>query len=179
MGGVGRQDRAAHGPGSRGSTPRARAAIGLGSNLGDRHAHLRWAAGRLGEILSDLVVSPFVETDPVGVGPQPRYLNAAAVGYTAIGPRALLSCLLDLERERGRSRPWPGAPRTLDLDLILYGGLVMNEPELVLPHPRFRERAFVLEPLAAVAPDLVDPVSGLSVAELWSGLGRARRYGLS
>jgi 2-amino-4-hydroxy-6-hydroxymethyldihydropteridine diphosphokinase len=157
----------------------ARAAIGLGSNLGDRHAHLRWAAGRLGDILSDLVVSPFYETDPVGVGPQPRYLNAAAVGHTAIGPRALLTCLLDLERERGRIRPWPGAPRTLDLDLILYGDLVMEEPQLVVPHPRFRERAFVLEPLAAIAPDLVDPVSGLSVAALWNGLAGAGRVGPS
>lgn len=156
-----------------------RAAIGLGSNLGDRHGHLRWAAGRLGDILSDLVVSPFYETDAVGVGPQPRYLNAAAVGHTAIEPRALLTCLLDLERERGRSRPWPGAPRTLDLDLILYGDLVMEEPQLVVPHPRFRERAFVLEPLAAIAPDLVDPVSGLSVAALWHALARAGRAGPS
>jgi 2-amino-4-hydroxy-6-hydroxymethyldihydropteridine diphosphokinase len=157
--------------------PEARVAIGLGSNLGDRHSHLHWAAARLGEILSDFAVSAFFETDPVGVGSQPRYLNAAAAGRTAIGPRALLSRLMDLERERGRSRPWPGAPRTLDLDLILYGDAVVTEPDLVVPHPRFRERAFVLEPLAAIAPDLIDPVSGLSVAALWDGLARATRQG--
>jgi len=150
-------------------------AVGLGSNLGDRRAHLRWAVIRLGDILSDLVVSPFFDTAPVGVGPQPRYLNAVVAGRTALGPRALLLELQALERARGRRRPWPGAPRTLDLDLLLYGDAIVDEPDLIVPHPRFRERAFVLAPLAAIAPDLVDPVSGLTVAALWEGL--ARRIG--
>ena len=80
--------------------------------------------------------------------------------------RQLLDSLLTIERERGRERPFPGAARTLDLDLVLYGDLVASDPALTVPHPRFRERLFVLEPLAEVAPDLVDPVSGLSIADL-------------
>jgi 2-amino-4-hydroxy-6-hydroxymethyldihydropteridine diphosphokinase len=102
----------------------------------------------------------------VGVGPQPRYLNAAVVGDTARTPRDLLGDLLAIERERGRARPFPAAPRTLDLDLILFADLVVAEPDLIVPHPRFRERRFVLEPLAEVAPDLVDPVTGATVREL-------------
>jgi 2-amino-4-hydroxy-6-hydroxymethyldihydropteridine diphosphokinase len=90
------------------------------------------------------------------------------VGETALAPRALLEALLAIEQERGRERPYLNAPRTLDLDLILAGDTVVEEPGLVLPHPRFRERRFVLEPLAAVAPELRDPVSGRTVAELLS-----------
>ena len=89
------------------------------------------------------------------------------MGETALSPRALLDALLAIERERGRERPYPNAPRTLDLDLILFGDAVIDEPGLVVPHPRFRERRFVLEPLAEIAPDLVDPVSGLTVAACW------------
>ncbi len=97
---------------------------------------------------------------------QPLFLNAAVVGDTSLGARDLLDALLAIELERGRERPFPGAARTLDLDLVLYGSLVMDEPGLVVPHPRFRERLFVLEPLAEIAPDLVDPVTGRRVAEL-------------
>ena len=98
--------------------------------------------------------------------PQPRYLNAAAVGKTDLSPRVLLDALLAIERERGRERPHANAPRTLDLDLILLGELVVDEPGLVVPHLRFRDRRFVLGPLASIAPDLRDPVSGLTVREL-------------
>ncbi len=101
-----------------------------------------------------------------GSGPQAIYLNAAAAGDTTLTPRALLDALQAIEQERGRERPYVNAPRTLDLDLILVGDAVLEEPGLVVPHPRFRERRFVLEPLAAVAPDLRDPVSGKTVAEL-------------
>jgi 2-amino-4-hydroxy-6-hydroxymethyldihydropteridine diphosphokinase len=142
------------------------AAIALGSNLGDRRAHLEHAVNRLSAFLLDLEISDFAETEPVGVGAQPRFLNGAAVGTTALSPRALLEAMRAIEAEQGRERPFPGAPRTLDLDLILYGSLVMEEPGLTLPHPRFRERRFVLEPLAAIAPDLVDPVTGLTVGGL-------------
>jgi 2-amino-4-hydroxy-6-hydroxymethyldihydropteridine diphosphokinase len=148
-------------------------AVALGSNLGDRHAHLDYACRRLGELLADLVCSPFIDTVPVGVGVQPRYLNGAAIGRTALEPRILLDALLAIERERGRERPGPGAPRTLDLDLLLYGDAALDAPGLVVPHPRFRERRFVLEPLAAIAPAWRDPVSGLTVAELLGKLGRA------
>ena len=149
---------------------RVRVAIALGSNVGDRESHLQFAVDRLSSIISDRRVSRWYETEPVGVGAQPPFLNAAAVGDTDLSPRALLDTLLAIERERGRERPFPGAPRTLDLDLILYGDRVIDEPELSVPHPRFRERAFVLEPLAEVAPDLVDPVTGRRVRELFARL---------
>ena len=144
-----------------------RVALALGSNLGDRVAHLDHAVSRLQTLLRHLTVSRYYTTAPVGAsGPQPMYLNAAAVGDTLLPPRDLLDALLGIERERGRERPAPNAPRTLDLDVILYGKQVIDEPGLLVPHPRFRERRFVLEPLAEIAPDLVDPVSGKSVKEL-------------
>jgi 2-amino-4-hydroxy-6-hydroxymethyldihydropteridine diphosphokinase len=147
-------------------------AVALGSNLGDRRAHLDFAASRLESVLTQLRVSRYHETDPVGVpDEQPAFLNAAAAGETAMTARELLDALLAIERERGRERPFPGAARTLDLDLVLFGDLVSSDPTLTVPHPRFRERRFVLEPLADVAPDLVDPVTGLTVAELLARVG--------
>ena len=143
-----------------------RVAIALGSNEGDRESHLDFAVGRLSAILSSIKVSRWYETDPVGVGPQPLFLNGAAVGRTTISPRELLDTLLTIERERGRERPFAKAPRTLDLDLILFGDRAIDEPGLTVPHPRFRQRQFVLEPLAEIAPDMVDPKTGLTVQEL-------------
>lgn len=144
-----------------------RAAIALGSNLGDREAALTDAANQLARHLARLTVSDFTDTQPEGVGEQPAFLNGAAVGGWNGGPRDLLDLLLSIERAAGRERPFPGAPRTLDLDLILFGSAIVDEPGLVVPHPRFRERGFVLAPLSQVAPDLVDPVSGRTVAELY------------
>jgi 2-amino-4-hydroxy-6-hydroxymethyldihydropteridine diphosphokinase len=144
-----------------------RVAIALGSNLGDRRGHLDFAVARLDILLAGSRVSRYHETVPVGgAAPQPLFLNAAAVGETTQSARALLEALLAIEDERKRERPAPNAPRTLDLDLVLYGDAVIDEPGLTVPHPRFRERRFVLAPLAEVAPDLVDPVTGLSVGEL-------------
>jgi len=152
-----------------------RVAIALGSNVGDRRAHLDYAVSALRALLTNVAVSRYYDTVPVGVsGPQAMFLNAAAVGETALAPRALLEALLAIEQERGRERPYLNAPRTLDLDLILAGERVVEEPGLVLPHPRFRERRFVLEPLAAVAPELRDPVSGRTVAELLSAAAAGR-----
>jgi 2-amino-4-hydroxy-6-hydroxymethyldihydropteridine diphosphokinase len=141
-------------------------AIALGSNLGDRHAHLAFAVAKLSEFVADLRVSSLYETEPVGVGDQPRFLNAAAAGYTTESAHQVLGRLLDIERERGRERPFPGAPRTLDLDLIFYAAEIIDEPALRVPHPRFRERRFVLEPLAEIAAGWRDPETGSSVAEL-------------
>ena len=147
-------------------------AIALGSNLGDRRFHLTTAVDALGAWLQDIRVSGFIETLPEGVAPQPPFLNGALVATSAASPSALLAALLALERQAGRERPYPGAPRPLDLDLILFGAAVIDESGLVVPHPRFRARGFVLAPLCQIAPDLVDPVSGRSVAELyraWQG----------
>ena len=144
-----------------------RVAIALGSNLGDRHAHLTYAIDALQLDLADITVSAFIETAPVGVGAEHgAYLNAALVGSTRLSPRDLLDRLLEIEEERGRSRPYPMAPRTLDLDLILYGDAVINEHGLQVPHPRFRERSFVLGPLAEIAPEMIDPVTGRTIADL-------------
>jgi len=148
-----------------------RVAVALGSNLGDRHAHLNHAVARLQTLLRRLQVSRYRETVPVGIsGPQRMFLNAAAVGDTSLTAAGLLEALLGIERERGRERPTVNAPRTLDLDLILYGDSRIDEPDLTVPHPRFRERVFVLEPLAEIAPEMVDPVSGSTVRDLLSAL---------
>ena len=148
------------------------AAVALGSNLGDRRSHLEFAVARLAAVLDNLRVSSFHETEPVGVpDAQPPFLNAAAVGAAEVPARELLAALLDIERERGRERPFPGARRTLDLDLILFGDLVVWEPDLIVPHPRFRRRRFVLEPLSEIAPQLHDPVTGETVVALLRRLG--------
>ncbi|MBI1872989.1 MAG: 2-amino-4-hydroxy-6-hydroxymethyldihydropteridine diphosphokinase [Acidobacteria bacterium] len=141
-------------------------AIALGSNLGDRTAHLAHGFDRLASVLADLRRSSPRETAPQGVEAQPPFLNAAAVGVTRLQPRALLDTLLAIESERGRTRARLGLPRTLDLDLILYGQDVIDEPGLQVPHPRFRERLFVLEPLAELAADWTDPVTGKTVQQL-------------
>ena len=147
---------------------RVTAAVALGSNLGDRHAHLRFAIAKLSRLLDEMRLSNIRETEPVGVGvPQSMFLNAAVVGITTLPARALLDALLAIEAERGRERPFPDAPRTLDLDLILYGDAVVDEPGLQIPHPRFRGRRFVLEPLNEIAPALPDPVTGRTIDELY------------
>jgi 2-amino-4-hydroxy-6-hydroxymethyldihydropteridine diphosphokinase len=148
------------------------AAIALGANVGNRRAAFDFAVSRLSQLLSNLVVSDFIETEPEGEGlqDQPLYLNAVAVGDSPLTAHELLRELLTIEQDYGRERPFPGAPRTLDLDLILFGAEQDQSPELHLPHPRFRERFFVLGPLADIAPDLADPVTGLKVWQLLRNL---------
>ena len=135
-----------------------RAYVGLGSNLGEREATLREALTRLSELdgVAVAAVSSFRETDPVGNVDQPRFLNAAAEIETSLGPRELLDRLLEVERSLGRdrSREERWGPRTVDLDLLLYGGETVAETGLEVPHPRLAERTFVLEPLLELDPGL-------------------------
>ncbi len=151
----------------------ARAYVALGSNLGDREQTLLAAAEALRNEpgVEVVAVSGLIETEPVGFLDQPRFVNGVAVLETTLSARALLEVLLDVERRFGRIREGVPAqgPRTLDLDLLLYGGAEIDEPGLRVPHPRLHERAFVLEPLAELAPGLEipgrGPVEGL-IAEL-------------
>jgi 2-amino-4-hydroxy-6-hydroxymethyldihydropteridine diphosphokinase len=150
-----------------------RAFVGLGSNLGEREVTLRAAVKRLRGLPGVEVkrVSSFRDTNPVGVLDQPRFLNGAVELETDLTARALLGALLELERAFGRDRSVgpPHGPRTLDLDLLLYGDATIDEPLLEVPHPRLHERGFVLEPLAELDPDLEVPGQG-SVQALLSRL---------
>ena len=149
--------------------------IALGSNQGERRAHLAYAISALESLFTEVRASPFVETVPEGVGGQPEFLNGVVVGLTALLPQDLMKALLEIEKERGRLRPYPGAPRTLDLDLILLGSCMFENKQVQVPHPRFRQRRFVLEPLVGIAPELVDPVTGSTMSELLSCLNRPLR----
>jgi 2-amino-4-hydroxy-6-hydroxymethyldihydropteridine diphosphokinase len=140
-----------------------RAYVGLGANLGDRERTLRAAVDALTaeEGIAVVSVSTLRETEPVGVGEQPRFLNGAAELETTLTARELLDRLLAVEQRFGRVRiPGEHGPRTLDLDLLLYGDEVIDEPGLAVPHPRLHERRFVLEPLAELAPGLLVPGRG-------------------
>ena len=140
--------------------------MGLGANLGDREAMIRRAAGLIGARW----LSTIRETEPWGVEDQPRFLNAAAELETGLPPRALLERLLEVERSLGRTRTGPRyGPRTIDLDLLLYGEERLHEPGLTVPHPHLHERLFVLEPLAELDPQLVVPGRGV-VSDLLAGL---------
>jgi 2-amino-4-hydroxy-6-hydroxymethyldihydropteridine diphosphokinase len=149
-----------------------RAFVGLGANLGDRERTLRDAVDALASTkgIEVLAVSTLRETEPVGVGAQPLFLNGVAELETTLTPRELIDRLLAVEQRFGRVRvPGEHGPRTLDLDLLLHGGEVLDEPGLTLPHPRLHERRFVLEPLAELAPGLVIPGRG-DVESLLTGV---------
>jgi 2-amino-4-hydroxy-6-hydroxymethyldihydropteridine diphosphokinase len=136
--------------------------VALGANLGDPATQLRRAMVELGLLPGTRLTarSSLYLSRPVGFLDQPDYVNAVAALRTKLTPRALLDRLLEIETRHGRSRAFKNAPRTLDLDLLLYDGLVMHEPGLTLPHPRMQERAFVLVPLVEIAPDCVIPGQG-------------------
>jgi 2-amino-4-hydroxy-6-hydroxymethyldihydropteridine diphosphokinase len=151
--------------------PAVSVAVAFGSNLGQRDAHIQRGLALAALFVDGVRVSSTHETACVGTaGPQPPFLNGAFSGTTTLSARELLRALLDIERVLGRTRPYQDAPRPLDLDLILYGADIIDEPGLVVPHPRFRQRRFVLEPLAEVAADWLDPVSGRRVEELLRNL---------
>lgn len=143
----------------------ARAAIALGSNL-EPERHLREAVRRLAECLRLTAASRVYRTPPIGYADQPDFLNAVVLAETGLPPGALMDALLAIESALGRERPFPNAPRTLDLDLLALDGTVSHHPHVILPHPRLHERGFVLVPLCDVWPDWRHPRLGRTAHDL-------------
>ncbi len=144
--------------------------VALGANLGDRAASLDESLQLIRSLGEIVRVSSTYETEPVGLADQPLFLNAVAQISTGLTARHLLNHLLEIEQRLGRTRTVRNGPRLIDLDLLLYGSFVIAEPGLDVPHPRLSQRRFVLAPLAEIAPELVHPVLGLTMAKLFSQL---------
>lgn len=157
----------------------SRCAIALGSNLGDSLGTLESAIQDLSKIdaIALEACSHWYQTKAIGP-PQPDYLNGCAILQTALEPFALLEVLLELEKKFGRERRERWGPRTLDLDLLLFDDLILDSPPLQIPHPRMRDRAFVLIPLNEIAPDWIDPISGKTVAHLAQKVDASEVYRL-
>jgi len=143
-------------------------ALSLGSNLGDRNEHLRRGLRAIDTVEEVRLEawSHCYETEPVGPPGQPAFLNLAAIATTNLAPEMFLQAMLSIELDNGRTRQQRWQPRALDIDIILWGDAVIDQPDLHVPHREFRTRAFVLTPLADIAPEMPDPVSGMTIAQL-------------
>jgi 2-amino-4-hydroxy-6-hydroxymethyldihydropteridine diphosphokinase len=144
--------------------------LSLGSNLGDRAGNLRTALGKLAQLGNVVAVSSFYETEPVEFTAQPWFLNCAAKLDTEKMPRQLIAAILALEQSMGRQRKQQKGPRTIDIDILLFGSSIIEIPSLTVPHPKLHERRFVLEPLAEIAPDARHPAFKRTVRELRDAL---------
>ena len=154
---------------------RAEVYLGLGSNLGDKRRNIERAVERLSELSNGVTVSNMYETAPVGVTLQPSFVNAVCGIWTELSVFDLLGELREIQRGVGVRGPVLNGPRMLDIDILLYGGLVIDLPHLTVPHPRMTAREFVLRPLAEIAPGVVHPVNNKTAAEMLAALVRAPR----
>jgi 2-amino-4-hydroxy-6-hydroxymethyldihydropteridine diphosphokinase len=146
--------------------------LSLGSNVGEREENLREAVARLGGLGEVIAVSSLYETEPMEFKDQPWFLNCAVALKTSLMPRRLLSRILRIEQEMGRRRTHLKGPRTIDIDLLLFGNSVIHTPQLDVPHPALHQRRFVLEPLAEIAPEARHPVLKCTVSEIREALPR-------
>ncbi len=144
--------------------------LSLGSNVGDREDHLRGAITRLESIARVISVSSFYETEPMEVTNQPWFLNCAVKAETTKVPKQFMAAVLEMEREMGRLRTMKKGPRTIDIDILLFGDAVVDSPEVTIPHPAMHERRFVLEPLVEIAPEARHPVFKKTVSEMLDAL---------
>jgi 2-amino-4-hydroxy-6-hydroxymethyldihydropteridine diphosphokinase len=144
--------------------------LSLGSNLGDRELNLRTAIEKLSAIGNPIAISSFYDTEPVEVASQPWFLNCAVKLDTEKMPRQLISAILALEQEMGRQRKQQKGPRTIDIDILLFGSSVIEIPSLTIPHPKLHQRRFVLDPLAEIAPEARHPVFKRTIRELRDAL---------
>jgi 2-amino-4-hydroxy-6-hydroxymethyldihydropteridine diphosphokinase len=150
--------------------PTAEVFISIGSNIGDRAANIRNAIKALERVVKIVAVSSLYETEPVEFTEQPWFLNCAVRLETALDPHELIDSLLSIEQEMGRHRQHIKGPRNIDLDILLYGNLVLNDATLTIPHPAMQQRRFVLEPLAEIAPEIIHPVLRRTIRELHDAL---------
>jgi 2-amino-4-hydroxy-6-hydroxymethyldihydropteridine diphosphokinase len=147
--------------------------LALGTNLGNRQANLKSALQHLSKSVTLQRISSLYETDPVGYEDQPRFLNITCYGTTQLAPQALLDRAKEIEKAMGRQQTIRNGPRPIDIDILLYDRLTLTQERLTIPHPRMRERAFVLVPLQEISPTSVDPVTGQTIQQLAQAISHA------